>query len=250
MAGSSKRVVAITGAAHGIGFATALRMAGPDTDLVLLDRDEAVADSARECAGRSRSALPIAADLTDYASVEKAFAQIRSEVGPVDVLINNVGQAPRERFRPFFDSGPELWEFIVDVCLMTTIACSRQVVNDMRDRKRGRIVSVSSEAAFTGGGGSIEYSAAKGGVLGYTRALARVMAPHGVTVNAVCPGATRTRAADQWTAEVKAFAISGIPMQRMAEPDEIAAAISFLASDDASFITGQSLLVNGGKHMT
>jgi NAD(P)-dependent dehydrogenase (short-subunit alcohol dehydrogenase family) len=124
--------------------------------------------------------------------------------------------------------------------------CSRQVVNDMRNRKQGKIVNVSSEAALNGGLRCVEYAAAKAGVLGFTRSLARQLGPFHVNVNAVVPSIVATRAYDQMPQEVRANAVSGIPMGRAAQPHEIADAIYYLASEQASFITGHSLAVSGG----
>lgn len=242
------KIVAITGAANGIGRAATLRFAGDGADVAILDREQApLVELAAECEALGRRAFPVVADLTDRDAVKDAFGRIATGFGPIDVLLNNVGQSSRDRASPFWKSEPGLWDFIVDVSLMTAFACSRQVVPGMRERKSGRIVNITSEAPFTGGAGSVEYAAAKAGVIGFTRALALEMAPFNVTVNAVGPGATRTRAADAWSAETKARLLAAVPMGRFAEPEEIADAIHFLASDRASFITGQTLLVNGGR---
>jgi len=242
------RLVAITGAANGIGRATSLRFARANATLALFDREQAALENvAAECRALGVKVVPIVVDLLDRPAVEAAFAKLRSDQGLVDVLVNNVGQSARERSVEFHESGPELWDFIIGICLMTTLHCTRQVVNDMRNRRSGRIVNLSSEAALNGGVKCVEYSAAKAGVLGFTRALAKELAPHNVRVNAVLPAIVATRAYEQMLPEVRERAEAPIPMQRAAQPGEIADAIYFLASDESSFITGHSLAVAGGN---
>lgn len=242
------RIVAITGAANGIGRATSLRFARAKATLALFDREEAALEKvAAECRALGVEVLPIVVDLLDRAKVEAAFAKLRKELGPVDVLVNNVGQSARERSVEFHESTPDLWDFIMNICLMTTLHCTRQVIGEMRERRGGRIVNVSSEAALNGGVKCVEYSTAKAGVLGFTRALAKEVAPFNVRVNAVLPAIVATRAYEQMLPEVRERAEAPIPMKRAARPEEIADGIYFLASDEASFVTGHSLAVAGGN---
>lgn len=240
------KLAVVTGAANGIGEAAARKLASGGARLALLDRDTQRLQRLVSDLGGETTAAPFLLDLTNQSDVEATFARIRRDFGPVDILINNVGQAPRERAQDFPESDPELWRFVIDISLMTAMACSRQVVAEMRERRSGKIVNISSDAAFTGGVRSPEYSAAKAGVIGFTRGLARVLAPYSVNVNAVGPGPTMTDAMTSFSADALSRIRSAIPMGRFAEPAEIAAAICFLASDQASFITGQTLMVNGG----
>lgn len=244
------KIAAVTGAGLGIGRAAAVRLARDGADVALLDRDAgALADAAQAVAAEGRRALVVVADLLDESAIVEAFARIRRDFGPVDVLLNNVGQSARERAVPFWEASTDIWDFTISICLRTTMICTRQVVNGMRERKLGRIINMSSEAAFYGHDTTIDYSAAKAGVIGFTRALAGSLAPHHITVNAVCPGLTRTRVMDQLPAErVRALA-EAIPMGFVGEPEDIAAAVSFFASEGSRYITGQSLLVNGGRWM-
>ncbi|WP_247459134.1 SDR family oxidoreductase [Bradyrhizobium sp. 153] len=242
------RVAVVTGAANGIGRACALHMAQNGADLVVLDLEEGpLRQIAAEIAAVGRKVTPYQLDLTDYALVEKTFARIHADQQRVDILINNVGQTGRERISEFWQSTPDVWKFVIDVSLMTTLNCTRQVVGGMRERRSGRIVNISSEAAITGDATIADYAAAKAGVIGFTRSLAREVGPFQVTVNAVLPGGTKTRATERIPKEFVESALKQIPMGRMNDPEDIANAVGFFASEKARFITGQTLLVNGGR---
>ncbi|MBX6374629.1 MAG: SDR family oxidoreductase, partial [Acetobacteraceae bacterium] len=193
--------------------------------------------------------LALTADLTQEGAVADAFARIARELGPLDILFNNVGQSARERSRQFHESEPETWRFVLNVSLMTTMLVSRQVVPGMRERRAGRIVNMSTESAFYGDVGMVDYAAAKMGVIGFTRSLARELAPFRVNVNAVAPGAIRTRAHDRLPPEVIDKVRNSVPMGFVAEPEDVAGVVAFLASDDARYITGQTLLIDGGRWM-
>jgi acetoacetyl-CoA reductase/3-oxoacyl-[acyl-carrier protein] reductase len=163
------------------------------------------------------------------------------------MLTNNIGQTARENYSEFYLAKPETLEFVVGVSLMTTLMCSRQVVEDMRERRFGKIVSISSDSAMNGDIGTVDYAAAKSGVLGFTRALARELGPFKVNVNAVCPGPTNTRAMQRIPKDAYERAKNAIPLGELCEPEDIANAVVFLSSDKARFITGQTLMVNGGR---
>jgi len=181
--------------------------------------------------------------------VQQAFAEARGCVGSIDILVNNVGQSARERASEFCESTSEVWRFVLEVSLVSTMLCSRQVAPQMLRRGSGKIVNVSSHVAYTGDVGAADYAAAKMGVLGFTRSLARELAPHGVNVNAICPGVVRTRVLDHLSKEAVEELRHAIPMRRFGQPEEIGRADVFLASSDSDFITGQSLIVDGGQWM-
>jgi acetoacetyl-CoA reductase/3-oxoacyl-[acyl-carrier protein] reductase len=237
----SERVVVVTGGGQGIGAATALRFAEEGARVAVMDLD------CSEIA--SRVPLAVAGDCTDAASTAAFFDRVEAELGPVDVLFNNVGQSAREKGGPFAESEEATWRFVLEVSLLTTLRASRRIAAGMRARGRGRIVNMSSDAAFVGDAGLADYASAKMGIVGFTRALARELAPHGVTVNAVCPGAIRTRAHEQIKPEVLARIRAGTPAGFIGEPADVAALVAFLASDEARFITGQTILVDGGRWM-
>jgi len=244
------KLAVVTGAGSGIGRASALRFASEGANLAIIDLDgnglEETAESAR---ADGTKVLTITADCTDEAVVKDAFRKIASEAGFVDILMNNVGQSARERASEFYQSDSEVWRFVIEVSLITTLTASRQVVPAMREARRGKIVNVASNAGMAGEIGISEYAAAKMGVIGFTRSLARELAPFHVNVNAVCPGVTKTKVLDRISDEFLGKIRESIPMGYFAEPADIAAAAAFLASEDSRYMTGQSVVVDGGRWM-
>ena len=244
------KLAVVTGAANGIGRASALRFASEGANLAILDRDEpGLSDTAEKARAAGAEVLTITADCTDEAVVADAFKRIYAEAGFVDILMNNVGQSARERASEFYKSSSEVWRFVLDVSLMSTLIASRQVVPSMREAGKGKIVNVASNAGLAGEVGISEYAAAKMGVIGFTRSLARELAPFKVNVNAVCPGVTKTRVLEQISEEFLAKIRDSIPLGFFAEPEDIAATAAFLASDDSRYMTGQSVVVDGGRWM-
>jgi NAD(P)-dependent dehydrogenase (short-subunit alcohol dehydrogenase family) len=244
------KVAVVTGAANGIGLASALRLARDGANLALLDLDASGLKTAAAAVAESGSRVfSVPVDCSDGVQVATAFARVRDELGPVDILLNNVGQSARERMTEFADTDLGTLEFMLAINLKSCIVCSRQVVEDMRKRRSGKIVNIASESAVNGSPRCWDYSAAKAGVIGFTRAVARELAPFHVNVNAIGPGPIRTRALDQLPKALLDSVVAGIPMRRVGEPDDIANAVAFFASDQSDFITGQTLLVNGGHWM-
>lgn len=241
------KTVAITGAAHGIGAATARRFLSEGARVAVIDRDaEGLAEGFADAP--AGLLMTMAGDCTDAAILADFHARTVAAFGPVDILFNNVGQSGRERAGPFHDSEEEVWRFVLEVSLLTAMRMSRLAVPAMRARG-GRIVNMSSDAAFVGDAGLTDYAAAKMGVVGFTRALARELAPHGVTVNAVAPGAVRTRAHDRLSPAVIERIKATTPAGFVAEPEDVAGVVAFLASEDARYITGQTLMIDGGRWM-
>ncbi len=244
------RIAMVTGAANGIGRASALRLAYEGADLIVIDREaEPLQEAARAITATGRQALPIVADWTDAGAVRDAVTVARGRFERIDILFNNVGQSARERASEFHLSAEETWRFVIEVSLLTTMRATRLIIEEMRERRSGRIVNMSTESAFYGDVGFVDYAAAKMGVVGFTRSLARELAPFGVNVNAVCPGAIRTRAHDRLPKEVIDKVRTSVPMGYVAEPEDVAGVVAFLASDDARYITGQSILIDGGRWM-
>lgn len=242
------KIAVVTGAGNGIGRAAAIAYAQEGADVAILDREaDALAETAELVRAFDVRALPLVGDLTDQQVVVDSFARIKRELGPVDILLNNIGQTARENYSEFWQAKPETLQFVVGVSLMTTLTCTRQVVEDMRERRSGKIVSISSDSAMNGDIGTVDYASAKAGVLGFTRALARELGPFKVNVNAVCPGPTNTRAMQRIPKDAYERAKNMIPLGELSEPEDIANAVVFLSSDKARFITGQTLMVNGGR---
>jgi len=242
----SGRVALVTGGASGIGAATVRRLAAEGARVAIGDIDEA---GARDGAGEV-DGFGVAMDVADTTSIASAVEAITAEVGPVDVLVNNAGT---DRFAFFTNTDEELWDFVLAVNLKGVIAVTHAVLPSMHERGGGVIVNVASEAGRVGSQGSVVYSAAKAGVIGFTRAIARESARYGIRSNAIAPGPIETPLLNsaevelgELGARLKQGMIDGTMMRRIGEPDEIASAIAFLASDDASYVTGQTLNVSGG----
>lgn len=242
------KIAVVTGAANGIGRACAIAYAQEGADVVAMDREaDALAEAVELIGAQGVRVLPLVGDMTKREQVEENFAKARRDLGPADILLNNIGQTARENYSEFWEAKPETLEFVINVSLMATLMCSRQVVPDMRARRSGKIVSISSDSAINGDIGTVDYASAKSGVLGFTRALARELGPFKINVNAVCPGPTNTRAMQRIPRDAYERARNAIPLGELSEPEDIANAVVFLSSDKARFITGQTLMVNGGR---
>jgi 2-hydroxycyclohexanecarboxyl-CoA dehydrogenase len=241
------RVALVTGAARGIGAAIAHRLAAHGATVVVADLDGDAAGATAEAL--DGKAFGVAVDVSSSASVNAALDEVRAAAGPPAILVNNAGI---DVIKPFVDSTEEEWDRIIAVNLKGPINCSRAVLDAMIERKYGRIVNIASDAGRVGSSGEAVYSATKGGVIAFTKTLAREMARHGITVNCVCPGPTETALLAQvaeYSQKLYESVSRAIPLGRTAQPDDIAPAVAFLASDDASYITGQTLSVSGGLTM-
>lgn len=243
------RVAMVTGAGRGIGAAIAERLAA-DHAVAVCDVD---ASRAQETAERLRvggaAAAAVEVDVADGASVAEAVGRVRRELGPVDVLVNNAGI---DKIEPFVEGDEETWDRILAVNLKGPILCCRAVLDGMIERRCGRIVNLGSDAGRVGSSGEAVYSASKGGVIAFSKTLAREMARHGITVNCVCPGPTDTALLAQvgeYSQKLYEGLTRAIPLRRIGRPEDIAAMVAFLASDDAAYITGQTVSVDGGLTM-
>lgn len=241
-------VVAITGAAQGIGRGIALEFAAAGASLALFDIDGAALEGTANDARASGSEVFTAqGDLTDLDTIVSAFGRAAQALGPIDVLADNLGQTARDDMSSFATARHDTLDFVLDVSLRAALHCTREVIPTMKERKKGRIISIASDAAFNGDLGCVDYAAAKSGILGFTRGLAREFGRHNITANAVCPGPTNTRAVERMSREHYERVRAEIPMQEICEPEDVAHAVLFLASEKARYITGQALLVNGGR---
>jgi 2-hydroxycyclohexanecarboxyl-CoA dehydrogenase len=241
-------VALVTGGARGIGRAIVGELAVDGHRVVVADiSDEAAKQAATEVDG-----LAVHLDVTDRASIDAAVGLVEQQVGTIDVLVNNAGW---DEFIPFLDTEETFWDRVIDINFKGCLRVSHSVVTGMVERKRGRVINIASDAARVGSPLEAVYSGAKGGVVAFTKTLAREVARHGVTVNVVCPGPTETPMLEDIinSGESNAKMIDAIrrvvPMRRLGRPQDIAGAVAFLASDRAAFITGQTLSVNGGLTM-
>lgn len=245
------RVAVVTGGASGMGEATCHELGRREHRVAVLDvNGEAAQRVAEELRGCGVAALGIGADVSDRSAVEEAFAKVRSELGPVHILVTSAGVVD---FAPFTDITPQSWQRLIDVNLTGTFHCCQAAIPDMLEAGWGRIVMISSSSAQRGSPGMAHYAASKGALLSLTRSLAREYGPVGITVNNVPPSGIETpmhhqsQAAGHLPSNEQMAA--SIPVGHLGTGDDIAAAVGFLCSEEAAFITGQTLGVNGGAVM-
>ncbi len=243
----------VTGGAGGIGGATCRRLAAEGAKVAVFDMNlEAAEKVAAEIRANGGSAAAFKCDITNRAEVDAAVAGTEAQLGPIDVLVNNAGW---DIFKPFVKTVPAEWSKLIDINLTGALHMLHAVLPGMSERKSGHIVNVASDAARGGSSGEAVYSACKGGLVALSKTLAREHARFGINVNVVCPGPTDTallagvaEGARDPAKLIEAFR-SAIPMGRLGQPDDLANAIAFFASDDAAFITGQVVSVSGGLTM-
>jgi 2-hydroxycyclohexanecarboxyl-CoA dehydrogenase len=237
------RVVVITGGAGGIGSATASRLAAEGASVVVADVDL----SAAERVVAELSARAVQVDVTSVDSIR----QMVEQVGRIDVLVNNAGW---DRVQRFVDTDEAFWDKALAINLKGQIACAHAVLPGMIERKQGRIICIASDAGRVGSSGEVVYSAAKGGVIAFTKALAREVARFNICVNAVAPGPADTPflkifSEDPSNERIVEAMVRATPLKRLAQPVDVAGVVAFLASDDAAFLTGQTVSVSGGLTM-
>ncbi len=241
------RVAFVTGASRGIGRATALTLCRAGFDIVVaspeIEKNEEVATEIRACSGE---AMTVNLNVTSADSVREAFAKALKDKSRIDVLVNNAGIT---RDGLAVRMKPADWDLVLDINLNGAFRCIQQVLPSMMRNRWGRIVNISSVVGQAGSSGQVNYSASKAGLIGITKSLAQEMASRGITVNAVAPGYIATDMTSTLPDAVKDKILAAVPMGRMGRPEDIAAAVKFLASEDAAYITGQVLAVNGGMYM-
>ena len=239
------RVALVTGAGQGIGKAIAAALADAGAVVAVNDMDPVRAVAAADEIGRG--AIAAVADVSDAGRVRAIFEETRRRLGPAEILVNNAGICRRGLIE---DLCQEDWDRVLAVNLKGTFLCCKEAVPDMKARKWGRIVSIASISGKIGGlMVGHHYSASKGGVLAFTKGLARELAPHGITVNAVCPALADTEIAEMFSEQELERYLKGVPLGRLARPEDVAQAVVYLASDAAAYITGEVLDVNGGLLM-
>ena len=242
------KIAIVTGAGQGIGRAIAQKLAAEGATVVATDRDEAMATATATVLGGE--AVGLAADVTDREAVEAMALAVRERFGRIDVLVNNAGW---DKAGPFVDSDPADWDRVIRINLYGVLNTCRAVLPIMAAQGSGAVVNIGSDAGRVGSSGEAVYSAAKGGVIAFTKSAAREMARNQVRVNCVCPGPTDTPLFASMGGDnpkLREALIKAIPFRRLAQPSDLANAVAFYASDEASFITGQTVSVSGGLTMS
>lgn len=240
------RVAIVTGAAVGIGRATARRLAREGAAVALADLNgQGVTAVARELTAAGHTAIAIQADVAKRDEVTALAREAEERLGPIDVLVNNAGIGGKAA--PLEEQTDDDWDRMLAINLKSIYLCCQAVVPGMKARGYGRVVNVASIAGKEGNPNMIPYSAAKAGVIGFTKALAKEVGAHGVYVNAISPAVIETPLLDQITPEQIQYMVQRIPLGRVGQPEEVAALIAWLASDECSFTTGQCVDISGGR---
>jgi 3-oxoacyl-[acyl-carrier protein] reductase len=248
MSSLAGKVAVVTGASRGIGRAIARTLGQRGATVVLAARDEGkLAEGVREIEGAGGKAFPVVMDVADPGSIDTAFARVLETQGRIDHLINNAGIT---RDNLLLRMKAEEWQDVIATNLTSVFLCTQAVLKPMLKQKSGgRIVNVTSVVGLVGNAGQANYAASKAGILGFTKSVAREVASRGITVNAVAPGFIETDMTQAMTDRAKEAVTSSIPLGRVGKPEDIAAAVAFLVSEEAGYITGQVLGVDGGFHM-
>jgi len=247
-----EKVAVVTGAGGGIGRGIALKFASLGARVVAADiKMEGAKETVALLEKGGARGLALGTDITDFKQVQEMVKNTLRAFGQIDILVNNAGW---DKIEPFMKNSPELWEKVGAVNLKGPIYCTRAVLDPMMERKYGKIVNISSDAGRVGSTGEAVYSACKGGIIAFTKTIAREMARYLINVNCVCPGATDTPLLAELTggeagAKIIEAMVKAVPFRRLGKPEDIAGAVAFLASDEAAFITGQTLSVSGGLTM-
>jgi 2-hydroxycyclohexanecarboxyl-CoA dehydrogenase len=241
------KIAIVTGGGQGIGKAIACCLSKEGAMVVVADKNEETAkNTAQEIVATGGKAIAIQVDVTKSKEVARVFQRVLSKYSKIDILVNNAGY---NKLQPFVDNTEDFWDMMIAVNLKSAIICSRVVLDNMLDRKYGKIINISSDSGLIGSSGCVVYSAAKGGIISFTKALAREVAEYNIHVNCVAPGPTQTPLWDRFVREKPEIlddVRKATPQKRVGKPEDIASAILFLASDEAKWMVGQTLSVSGG----
>ncbi|MFC1931341.1 SDR family NAD(P)-dependent oxidoreductase [Chloroflexota bacterium] len=241
------KVAIITGSTRGIGRATALAFAREGAKVTIVARNKALCDEVvDEISKKGGEAFSVPTDITNETDVAKIVNKTMERFKCIDILVNNAGGAIPELAGPFAESKISTWEKNINLNLYAVLYCTRAVINHMLERKSGKIINVSSVGGVKGNEYMADYSAAKGGVIAFTKALAKEVGPYGVNVNCISPGSIITERTSRFPEEFSRKIAETIHLKRSGVPDEIANVILFLATDEASYVHGANFVVDGG----
>jgi 3-oxoacyl-[acyl-carrier protein] reductase len=244
----SNRTALITGASRGIGRACALALSESGVRVAVAARNQGqLEELAAEIRGHGREAFPVAMDLSSADSIKEAIGRVAKDFGRIDILVNNAGIT---KDNLALRMKKEDWELVIATNLTGAFLAIQQVLQGMMRERWGRIINIASVVGETGNPGQTNYVASKAGLIGVTKALAQEMGSRNITINAVAPGYIETDMTHGLSAELKEKMLANIPLKRIGRPDDVAAAVRFLASDEAGYITGHVLDVNGGIYMS
>ena len=254
MRGLKDRVAIVTGGGSGIGRAIALRLAEEQMKVAILDLnpDAAAATVAAIEQAGGTGAIAEACDICDYPAVQKCIASVEQRLGPIHTLVNNAGW---DTPMPFLKTTPDFWSKVVSINYLGPINVTHAVVGGMAKRNGGRVIFIASDAGRVGSSGEVVYSGCKGATIAFAKALAREVARNNVLLNCLCPGPTNTPAMDAFVGtgeqgqKIRDSMVRGVPLGRIGEPSDYPGLVAFLASDDAAFMTGQTISVSGGLTM-
>jgi 3-oxoacyl-[acyl-carrier protein] reductase len=241
------RVAIVTGAARGLGRAFCVALAKEGAKIVAVDIAD-FSDTVKEIESLGGTAKGLRVDVSSETETLKMAEETLKAFGRIDILVNNAAIIYGLLRKPFFEIDPDLWDKVMAVNVKGPWLCTKAVFPQMKAQKKGKIITLSSETFFTGSHGFVHYVASKGGVVGLTRSLAIELGPHNITINAIAPGFTDSEASRS-IADVTKYDVSRTPLNRLQQPKDLLGALVFLASDDSDFITGQVLLVDGGRVM-
>lgn len=244
------RVAIVTGGASGLGKTFCLALAEQGAKLVVADiKDEEAQKTAREIQAKGGSALSLKVDVTSEEATLGMAQGTLKQFGRIDILVNNAAMVYGITRKPFTEIPPAEWDKLMAVNLKGVFLCARAVFPQMKKQGKGKIINLSSETAFTGSRNMVHYVTSKGGIISFTRALAAEVGQYGIRVNAIGPGFTDSESSRSLTDDITRYDVSLTPLGRLEVPEDLVGALVFLASDESDFITGQTLVVDGGRYM-
>jgi 3-oxoacyl-[acyl-carrier protein] reductase len=243
------KVAIVTGGGRGLGRVFSIAMAEEGARIVVADvLENETVQTAQEIGDKGGSAISLKVDVTSEKDTERMAEEAMKAFGRIDILVNNAAIYFGIGRRPFYEISSEEWDRLMTVNLKGPFLCTKAVFPQMKAQKKGKIINLASVSAFMGPKGLLHYVTSKGGVVSFTRALATELGPYGICVNSIAPGFTNTEASRTLTDDITKYDISTTPLGRLEQPQDLVGALLFFSSDESDFVTGQALVVDGGRH--